>query len=157
MAATQPSIRVLGPTDTDTLRALLALFADVFDDHGSDPELQPSDRYLSELLGGAIGLAIVAETEAGVVGGLTGYALPTFQRACREFYLYDLAVHRDHRRRGVATALIERLRTLAAEREWDGIFVQAHRDDGPAIALYARLGVAEDVLHFDIPCAGGYP
>jgi hypothetical protein len=30
------------------------------------------------------------------------------------------------------------------------IFVQADHVDAPAIALYTKLGVREDVLHFDI-------
>ena len=30
------------------------------------------------------------------------------------------------------------------------IFVQADLTDPPAIALYTKLGVREDVLHFDI-------
>ncbi len=30
------------------------------------------------------------------------------------------------------------------------VFVQADLDDDPAIALYTKLGVREDVLHFDI-------
>jgi aminoglycoside 3-N-acetyltransferase I len=30
------------------------------------------------------------------------------------------------------------------------IFVQADHGDDPAIALYERLGVREEVLHFDI-------
>jgi aminoglycoside 3-N-acetyltransferase I len=153
----QPSVRVLGPADMGTLRSLLALFADAFDDPGRYPERQPSDPYLHDLLAGEMFLAIVAETGTRVVGGLTGYVLPKFEQECREFYLYDLAVALDHRRRGLATAMIESLRTLAAERGFDGIFVQAHRDDGPAVALYARLGVGEDVLHFDIAPAGAGP
>jgi aminoglycoside 3-N-acetyltransferase I len=30
------------------------------------------------------------------------------------------------------------------------IFVQADPVDAPAVALYTKLGVREDVLHFDI-------
>jgi aminoglycoside 3-N-acetyltransferase I len=30
------------------------------------------------------------------------------------------------------------------------IFVQADRGDDPAITLYTKLGVREEVLHFDI-------
>jgi aminoglycoside 3-N-acetyltransferase I len=30
------------------------------------------------------------------------------------------------------------------------IYVQADKGDDPAIALYTRLGIREDVLHFDI-------
>jgi len=35
------------------------------------------------------------------------------------------------------------------------IFVQADTDDAPAIALYSKLGIREDVLHFDIAIEGG--
>jgi hypothetical protein len=39
---------------------------------------------------------------------------------------------------------------LAAARGIYVIFVQADHGDEPAIALYTKLGVREDVLHFDI-------
>jgi aminoglycoside 3-N-acetyltransferase I len=35
------------------------------------------------------------------------------------------------------------------------IFVQADLGDEPAIALYAKLGIREEVLHFDIAVEGG--
>jgi ribosomal protein S18 acetylase RimI-like enzyme len=54
------------------------------------------------------------------------------------------------RRQGVATAMIEALRDLAAVRGIPVVFVQADRGDEPTIALYSKLGVREDVLHFDI-------
>ena len=44
-------------------------------------------------------------------------------------------------------------RRLAAARGAYVIFVQADIGDEPAIALYSKLGVREDVLHFDIPVA----
>jgi hypothetical protein len=47
--------------------------------------------------------------------------------------------------------LILELRRIAAARGAYVIFVQADRGDAPAIALYTKLGTAEDVLHFDIP------
>jgi aminoglycoside 3-N-acetyltransferase I len=34
-------------------------------------------------------------------------------------------------------------------------YVQADQGDNPAIALYTKLGVREDVLHFDIPVGEG--
>ena len=60
------------------------------------------------------------------------------------------AVAEDHRRRGVATAMITELQKLAAERGMYVIFVQADTGDEAPIALYTKLGVREDVLHFDI-------
>jgi hypothetical protein len=56
------------------------------------------------------------------------------------------------RRRGGATALIERLRALGTERGAWVLFVQADtaEEDAAAIALYSKLGEREEVLHFDI-------
>jgi aminoglycoside 3-N-acetyltransferase I len=58
-------------------------------------------------------------------------------------------------RRGIAKALIQQLRKLAAARAAYVIFVQADAGDKAAIALYSKLGAREDVLHFDIPVQGG--
>jgi aminoglycoside 3-N-acetyltransferase I len=55
-----------------------------------------------------------------------------------------------HRRRGIATALIGHLREIARLRGASVVYVQADYGDEPAIALYGKLGVREDVLHFDI-------
>ena len=56
----------------------------------------------------------------------------------------------DRRRRGVASALIEEFRRIAAAAGAEVLFIQADHDDEPAIALYSKLGAREDVLHFDI-------
>jgi len=47
-------------------------------------------------------------------------------------------------------ALIQELKKIAVARAAYVIFVQADIDDDPAIALYTKLGVREDMLHFDI-------
>jgi aminoglycoside 3-N-acetyltransferase I len=96
-------------------------------------------------------IALAAREGGRVVGGLVAYVLDKFERARREIYIYDLAVAESHRRRGMATALIQRLRDLAGTLEAWVIYVQADYGDEPAIALYTRLGVREDVMHFDIP------
>jgi len=50
--------------------------------------------------------------------------------------------------------LIQELQKIAAARSAYVIFVQADIGDEPAIALYTKLGVREEVLHFDIAVAG---
>lgn len=143
-------VRSLEGDDIAALRAMLALFGRAFEDpetYGGQP---PDDAYLKALLARDTFVAVAAFDGPRVIGGLAGYVLPKFERARSEFYIYDLAVDETHRRRGVATALIEALKALAADRGIYVIFVQADLGDDPAIALYSKLGVREDVLHFDI-------
>lgn len=147
-------VRVIGAEDVATARAMLTLFGREFNDEPTYCARQPDDRYLQRLLSSDHFIAIVALAGGRVVGGLAGYVLPKFEQARSEFYIYDLAVDQAHRRRGIATALIDRLRKLAAARGIYVIFVQADHGDDAAIALYTKLGLREDVLHFDIDPGG---
>ena len=143
-------IRILASGDTKAMRGMLAVFGEAFEDRETYTGQQPDDEYLESLLKSETFVAIVATQEDDVIGGLAGYVLPKFEQSRSELYIYDLAVVETCRRQGVATALIEKLRSLAAERGIYVIFVQADYGDDPAIALYTKLGVREDVLHFDI-------
>jgi aminoglycoside 3-N-acetyltransferase I len=134
-------------------RAMLKMFGREFGDTQTYSGKQPDDRYLQRLLDSDTFIAIVAASGTRVIGALAGYVLPKFEQARSEFYIYDLAVEEAHRRRGVATSLIEHLKKLAPRRGIYVIFVQADLGDDPAIALYNKLGVREDVLHFDIAVA----
>lgn len=141
---------VLTGDDVSRSREMLQLFGREFDDPATYGERQPDDDYLRRLLGSDTFVAIAALAGSEMVGALAGYVLPKFEQARSEFYIYDLAVDARHRRRGIATAMIERLRHLAAERGIYVIFVQADYGDDPAVALYTKLGTREDVMHFDI-------
>lgn len=137
-------------SDIQPLRTMLRMFAEVFDDAPTYLHRQPDDAWLARLLGSDSFIAIGAYAADELVGGLAGYVLPKFEQARSEFYIYDLAVAPAYRRQGVATAMIRCLQALAAERGIYVIFVQADHGDDPAIALYTKLGMREDVLHFDI-------
>jgi aminoglycoside 3-N-acetyltransferase I len=143
-------VRRLMPGEVPMMRALNALFGTEFADPESYGGNPPSDAYLDSLLAKEHVNALVAIAAGRVVGGLVAYELDKFEQARTEIYIYDLAVAEAHRRRGIATALIERLREIAAERGAWVIYVQADYGDEPAIALYEKLGVREDVMHFDI-------
>ena len=146
----RPLVRALTPDDVPLMRQLLALFGRAFDDVESYSSHQPDDGYLEKLLNSETFIAIAALAEANAIGGLAGYVLPKFEQARSELYIYDLAVDEPYRRQGVATAIVEKLKEIAASRGIYAIFVQADLDDEPAIALYTALGNREDALHFDI-------
>jgi len=151
------SVRRVTANDTATLRGMLGVFAREFDDAAAYLASQPDDQYLETLLSRDTFIAISAELNEQVIGGLAAYVLPKFEQRRTEIYLYDLAVDGQHRRQGVATALIQQLKTIAQACNAYVIFVQADYGDEPAIALYTKLGQREDVMHFDISCLSPSP
>ena len=146
------TIRQLTSDDASLMRASLTTFGEAFDDLDTYTASRPSEDYLRTLLGGDSFIALVALKGDEVIGGIAAYELRKFEQERSEIYLYDLAVALGHRRAGIATRLIEKLKAVAAERGAYAIFVQADTspEDEPAIALYSRLGKREEVLHFDI-------
>jgi aminoglycoside 3-N-acetyltransferase I len=143
--------RQLAGSDLRLLKDLLRVFGEAFNEVETYQSAVPSDGYLRALLSKPHFIAMVALQGDQVVGGLAAYELEKFERDRRELYIYDLAVSLEHRRRRIATNLIEELRRSAVRRRAYVIFVQADRGDDPAIRLYESLGRKEDVHHFDIP------
>ena len=143
-------IRQLLPDDIELMEAMLTMFGEAFDEVEIYSGARPSAAYLRRLLGSDSFIALAALKGADVVGGIAAYELHKFEQERSEIYIYDLAVAAAHRREGIATALILALKEIAAARGAYIIFVQADLGDAPAIALYTKLGVREDVLHFDI-------
>jgi len=143
-------IQSLSAHDVGVMRSMLAMFGDAFDERATYTQAQPDDAYLQQLMAGGSFIAVAALSGARVVGGLAAYLLPKFEQARSEIYIYDLAVDETHRRQGIATAMIEELKKVASSRGTYVIYVQADQGDDAAIALYTKLGVREDVLHFDI-------
>lgn len=148
-------IRQLGPNDLNLMEGLMTMFGQAFDDMDTYTAKRPSVEYTKRLLGRDTFIALAAIIDSQVVGGIAAYELHKFEQERSEIYLYDLAVSAEHRRQGIATALIQKLQEMAAARGAWVIFVQAdtEEEDKPAQALYSRLGEREEVLHFDIPVA----
>jgi aminoglycoside 3-N-acetyltransferase I len=144
------SVRVLTDQDVAAMRSMLAMFGEAFEDRTTYTQSQPSNSYLVELLSNNQFIAVAAMAGEVAVGGLAAYVLPKFEQARSEIYIYDLAVESSSRRQGIATAMIEELKMLARIKGAYVIYVQADHGDEAAIALYSKLGVREDVLHFDI-------
>ena len=140
----------LGPGHIPAMRAALRVFADAFDEEENFFAAPPSDEYLQRLLADPRFVLLMARIDGQVVGALSAYELVKYERERSEFYIYDLAVSEPFRRQGVATALIQALKPIARAAGGWVIFVQADRVDDPAVALYRKLGVEEEPLHFDI-------
>jgi aminoglycoside 3-N-acetyltransferase I len=142
-------IERLGIGDVAQMHAVNGLFGQVFGEEGYDGP-GPGDNYLAKLLADEKFIALVAWIDGEMAGALAGYELVKFEAERSEIYIYDLAVRKEHRRQGVATALIEELKPIARDKGAWVIFVQADPPDGPANALYDKLGTREVVCHYDI-------
>lgn len=140
----------LSSADVEAVQALNALFARAFDDDESYLSQSPSEDYLTRVLTTSNVIALIGREGSEIIGGLVAYELPKLEQSRSEIYIYDLAVADAYRRKGVATASISEVRDIARKCGAWVVYVQADYGDEPAIALYTKLGIREDVMHFDI-------
>jgi [ribosomal protein S18]-alanine N-acetyltransferase len=70
--------------------------------------------------------------------GLLGYLI--ISRYVDAWHVMNVAVEPEHRRRGIATALLDRLFELTAEDGRRGYTLEVRISNAEAIALYERLG-----------------
>jgi aminoglycoside 3-N-acetyltransferase I len=145
------SYRQLTGRDLSSFKSLLQVFGLAFNEPSTYGDSIPTDDYLVRLLDSPTFIALAALSGDEVVGGLCAYVLEKFEQKRSEVYIYDLAVAEPHRRKGIATALINALKPIAKGKGAWVIFVQADTGDTPAIKLYESLGTREDAHHFDIP------
>ena len=143
-------IRRLTPADIDLMQAMLRMFGKAFGEPETYTARMPRGAYLDRLLGNPEFVALAALERGQVIGGLVAYELVKFEQERSEFFIEDLAVDEPWRRRGVATALIAEIGTIAAANRAELMFVQANRANAAAIALYSKFGTRKEVLHFDI-------
>jgi len=149
-SSTAFAIHRLTPADLALMDGMLTMFGVAFEEVETYGSARPGAQYTEQLLGNDHFIALAAVSGGDVVGGLAAYVLPKFEQQRSEIHIYDLAVDGAHRRRGIATALIGEVQRLGPAYGAHVIFIQADLGDEPAIALYTKLGIREDVLHFDI-------
>jgi ribosomal protein S18 acetylase RimI-like enzyme len=102
--------------------------ADLFDE-------EPSERWTAAFLareGHHLLLAFEGDLAVGFVSGVE----TIHPDKGIELFVYELGVHEDHRRRGVAHALLDRLEALARERGCRGLWVATEPDNVAALATY---------------------
>ncbi len=129
---------------TESTRNVLDSVADdVFDDGLSDELV---DGFL------AAGQLLVVAVADGVVAGQAQAMIQHHLHRSPELYLDNLGVSPEHRRQGMATALVEDVRRWATELGCDrGPWIVTEPDNDAANALYGALGaVRESAVLYDL-------
>jgi len=144
-------IKKLETSDISLAQQLFILFKRVFDQVDINVLDLPDKKYLQDLLVKNSFCVFVAVADGEVVGGLTAYEFDMYMEKAKEAYLYDLAVHENYRRQGIARSLIIKLQEYAKENNIATIFVEAHAEDIDAIDFYKSINAEmEQVCHFNM-------
>lgn len=98
------------------------------------------DAYVDRLLAREDFWAIAATAGDQIIGGVTAHTLPMTRTASSELLVYDIAVRRDHQRKGVGRHLMTALRKSAAACGIQVVFVPAENDDLHPLDFYRALG-----------------
>jgi GNAT superfamily N-acetyltransferase len=87
--------------------------------------------------------SLVAESDGRIVAYAIFVTTYSTFRVRPTLFLEDIFVHPDARRRGIATRMMERLRTLAVERDCGRFEWMVLDWNAGAQALYAKLGAQQ--------------
>lgn len=145
----------LSTADRDLARVTFRLMVEVF---GEEPAEPLTDDYIDLLLEPESFWAMAAVSGTTPVGGLTAHTLTMTRSQSSELFIYDLAVHPNHRRKGVGAALVSKLRVEAMAAGIQNVFVPAEADDQDAVSFYeAQHGDSEAVTIFTFRAAPSPP
>ncbi|SDW17834.1 aminoglycoside 3-N-acetyltransferase I [Marinococcus luteus] len=132
------------------MRKLNEIYAEAFEEKEVYTGNKPSDSYLLKQLSNDRMIVCTAVYGELVVAGLTAYVMNKMEEETCEIYIYDLAVDAGFRRRKIATTLLIFLLKEAENLDASAVFIQADKEDAPAVALYESMGEREEMYHFDI-------
>ena len=118
---------------------------------GDSPSAEEAIRArLEELLDEPRARVLVAENEAGIVGGVSFWIKPDLAHGDTVVEVPMLVVAEDHRRAGVGKLLMEEVRNVASDNDASQIELVATRANVTAREFYRSLGFVEtDVVSLE--------
>ncbi|MEL6866683.1 MAG: GNAT family N-acetyltransferase [Bacteroidota bacterium] len=134
------TFRQLDEGDAKYMQALVQLFQEVFElAHREELSIEQCQSLLAK----SDFIVWVVFDGSELVGGVTAFELPMYKGDKAELFVYDLAVHPDHQRRGLGRRLMRALMDLGRLRGIPTLFVDADEEDTHALDFYRALGGEE--------------
>jgi ribosomal protein S18 acetylase RimI-like enzyme len=143
---------MIRPAQPDDAAALLALVAALNRDQGDPDDVLTATQLREAVIANAATIAMIAQAPDGA---LVGYATahPTYETGHGECGLYvgDLFVAPEHRRRGIARALLSAIARAGHGQGARHLWLTAKPENTAAHAFYRRLGSrGESVMAFAV-------
>lgn len=113
-----------------------------------------TEAHLSAALADGNSYFIVCLLDSAPVGYLSAYRFPAVDRDGFYVYLYDIVVHERRRRHGIASAMIEVLKTCCRQDAVTRIWVGTSTDNRPAQRTFEATGArreSETYIEFIYP------
>ncbi len=126
-------VEELGPGDGEKVLGAAHLFDDPVDTDATKAYLADPRHHL-----------LIASVDGTPAGFVTGIELLHPDKERPEMFIYELGVDERFRRRGVATALLEHLLEIRAERGCREMFVLTDEDNVAAMATYRKAGAMRE-------------
>jgi aminoglycoside 3-N-acetyltransferase I len=92
---------------------------------------------------------LVADLEGEVIGFIDQWVIHDFTHGAKLSYIHNLYVSSEHRRRGVASKLLQEVIKNARNMEVSEIHVTTRFDNKPAINLYRKHGLVREHLQLE--------
>jgi ribosomal protein S18 acetylase RimI-like enzyme len=145
LGETVKSIKVR-PIDERDLRSLVILAEEFIPgeaDNGKRIDV------LKQALGDPNYELLVAELEGEVVGFIDQWVIHDFTHGAKLSYIHNLYVSSEHRRRGVASKLLQQVIKNARNTGVSEIHITTRFDNKPAINLYRKHGLVREHLQLE--------
>ena len=92
---------------------------------------------------------LVAELEGEIVGFIDQWIIQDFTHGAKLSYVHSLYVSSKHRRKGIASRLLQETIRSAKDRKVSEIHITTRFDNKPAISLYKKHGLVREHLELE--------
>lgn len=92
---------------------------------------------------------LVAELEGEIVGFIDQWIIHDFTHGAKLGYIHSLYVSSKHRRKGIASKLLQETMKNARDRKVSEIHITTRFDNKPAISLYRKHGLVREHLELE--------
>jgi ribosomal protein S18 acetylase RimI-like enzyme len=122
-------LRRLTPDDAPIARQVVALF------HGRDIPIEYHERYLAN----PANYLYIADVDNALAGFLSAHRLDRLNRVETQFFIYEIEVAEEFRRRGIGSALMQCVLKMSMEERLEA-FVFTNHSNQAAVQFYRGLG-----------------